>query len=101
MEISRELLPHQALGDAAEVHGDHVEEDPQGGGPEVEVGQLFREKPGPVDARHDEVEHGESQPADAGQRLCRTQFVRPMVSMAPVNAKAACLWGQRCNIPIM
>ncbi len=31
-------------------------------------------------------------PADASQRLCRTQFVRPMLSMAPVNAKAACLY---------
>ena len=31
-------------------------------------------------------------PADAAQRLCRTQFVRPMLSMAPVNAKAACLY---------
>ena len=31
-------------------------------------------------------------PADAAQRLCRTQFVRPMLSMATVNAKAACLY---------
>ncbi len=31
-------------------------------------------------------------PADATQRLCRTQFVRPMLSMATVNAKAACLY---------
>ncbi len=31
-------------------------------------------------------------PADAAQRLCRTRFVRPMLSMAPVNAKAACLY---------
>ena len=31
-------------------------------------------------------------PADAGQRLCRTRFVRPMITMAPVNAKAACLY---------
>ncbi len=31
-------------------------------------------------------------PADAGQRLGRTRFVRPMLSMAPVNAKAACLY---------
>ena len=31
-------------------------------------------------------------PADAGQRLCRTQFIRPMLSMAPTNAKAACLY---------
>lgn len=30
--------------------------------------------------------------ASAGQTLCRTQFVRPMLSMAPVNAKAACLY---------
>ncbi len=29
---------------------------------------------------------------DAAQRLCRTQFCRPMVTMAPVNAKAACLY---------
>ncbi len=26
------------------------------------------------------------------QTLCRTKFVRPMISMAPVNAKAACLY---------
>ncbi len=31
-------------------------------------------------------------PAAASQTLCRTQFVRPMVSMAPVDAKAACLY---------
>ncbi|HBQ37219.1 MAG TPA: branched-chain amino acid aminotransferase [Rhodobacteraceae bacterium] len=31
-------------------------------------------------------------PADASQTLGRTQFVRPMISMAPVNAKAACLY---------
>jgi branched-chain amino acid aminotransferase len=31
-------------------------------------------------------------PANASQTLCRTQFVRPMVSMAPVDAKAACLY---------
>ena len=31
-------------------------------------------------------------PADASQTLCRTQFTRPMVTMAPVNAKAACLY---------
>lgn len=31
-------------------------------------------------------------PMDAGQTLCRTQFIRPMLSMAPVNAKAACLY---------
>ncbi len=31
-------------------------------------------------------------PSDATQTLCRTQFVRPIVSMAPVNAKAACLY---------
>lgn len=31
-------------------------------------------------------------PADAGQTLCRTQFIRPMLTMAPVNAKAACLY---------
>ncbi|HHS94503.1 MAG TPA: branched-chain amino acid aminotransferase [Rhodobacterales bacterium] len=31
-------------------------------------------------------------PADAGQRLCRTQFTRPMITMAPTNAKAACLY---------
>ena len=31
-------------------------------------------------------------PADATQRLGRTQFVRPMLTMAPVNAKAACLY---------
>ncbi len=31
-------------------------------------------------------------PAEAGQRLCRTRFVRPMLSMAPVDAKAACLY---------
>ena len=31
-------------------------------------------------------------PPDATQTLCRTQFVRPMLSMAPVNAKAACLY---------
>ena len=31
-------------------------------------------------------------PADAAQRLCRTQFIRPMLTMAPVNAKAACLY---------
>ncbi|PCH75515.1 MAG: branched chain amino acid aminotransferase [Rhodobacteraceae bacterium] len=31
-------------------------------------------------------------PATASQTLCRTRFVRPMVSMAPVDAKAACLY---------
>ena len=31
-------------------------------------------------------------PADASQTLCRTQFTRPLQSMAPVNAKAACLY---------
>ena len=31
-------------------------------------------------------------PATASQTLCRTQFTRPMMSMAPVNAKAACLY---------
>ncbi|MCZ4279610.1 branched-chain amino acid aminotransferase [Kiloniella laminariae] len=31
-------------------------------------------------------------PATYSQTLCRTQFIRPMVSMAPVNAKAACLY---------
>ncbi|MCP5038939.1 MAG: branched-chain amino acid aminotransferase, partial [Rhodobacteraceae bacterium] len=31
-------------------------------------------------------------PADAVQTLCRTSFVRPMLAMAPVNAKAACLY---------
>lgn len=31
-------------------------------------------------------------PADASQTLCKTQFTRPMQSMAPVNAKAACLY---------
>jgi branched-chain amino acid aminotransferase len=31
-------------------------------------------------------------PASASQTLCRTQFTRPMMSMAPVNAKAACLY---------
>lgn len=31
-------------------------------------------------------------PADASQTLCRTEFTRPMQSMAPVNAKAACLY---------
>ena len=31
-------------------------------------------------------------PADASQRLGRTQFIRPMLSMATVNAKAACLY---------
>jgi len=31
-------------------------------------------------------------PADAAQALCKTQFTRPMQSMAPVNAKAACLY---------
>ncbi len=31
-------------------------------------------------------------PADASQTLGRTQFVRPMMNMATVNAKAACLY---------
>ncbi|HFC04936.1 MAG TPA: branched-chain amino acid aminotransferase [Rhizobiales bacterium] len=31
-------------------------------------------------------------PADASQTLCKTQFTRPMQTMAPVNAKAACLY---------
>ncbi len=31
-------------------------------------------------------------PSDAVQTLCRTQFVRPLITMAPVNAKAACLY---------
>lgn len=31
-------------------------------------------------------------PADANQTLCRTQFIRPIIAMAPVNAKAACLY---------
>jgi len=31
-------------------------------------------------------------PASATQTLCRTRFVRPMLTMAPVNAKAACLY---------
>ncbi len=31
-------------------------------------------------------------PGDSTQTLCRTLFVRPMLSMAPVNAKAACLY---------
>jgi branched-chain amino acid aminotransferase len=31
-------------------------------------------------------------PADAGQTLCSTGFVRPMITMAPVDAKAACLY---------
>lgn len=31
-------------------------------------------------------------PATVSQTLCRTRFVRPMVSMAPVDAKAACLY---------
>ncbi len=31
-------------------------------------------------------------PANASQTLCRTQFTRPMMTMAPVNAKAACLY---------
>ncbi len=31
-------------------------------------------------------------PADATQTLCRTQYVRPLLSTAPVNAKAACLY---------
>lgn len=31
-------------------------------------------------------------PVEATQALCRTQFIRPMQSMAPVNAKAACLY---------
>ncbi|MCF6317205.1 MAG: branched-chain amino acid aminotransferase [Marinosulfonomonas sp.] len=31
-------------------------------------------------------------PADASQSLCRTQFIRPVITMAPVNAKAACLY---------
>ncbi len=31
-------------------------------------------------------------PPDAVQTLCKTQFTRPMQSMAPVNAKAACLY---------
>ena len=31
-------------------------------------------------------------PADASQTLCRTQFIRPVLTMAPVNAKAACLY---------
>jgi len=31
-------------------------------------------------------------PADASQTLCRTQFIRPVITMAPVNAKAACLY---------
>lgn len=31
-------------------------------------------------------------PADASQRLTTTQFVRPLLSMATVNAKAACLY---------
>lgn len=31
-------------------------------------------------------------PADAAQTLCKTRFTRPMQSMAPVNAKAACLY---------
>ncbi len=31
-------------------------------------------------------------PTTYTQTLCRTSFVRPMVSMAPVNAKAACLY---------
>lgn len=30
--------------------------------------------------------------ADASQTLCRTEFIRPMINMAPVNAKAACLY---------
>ena len=30
--------------------------------------------------------------AEATQTLCRTSFVRPMLAMAPVNAKAACLY---------
>ncbi len=31
-------------------------------------------------------------PADASQTLGRTQFIRPMITSAPVNAKAACLY---------
>ena len=31
-------------------------------------------------------------PADASQTLCRTRFIRPVITMAPVNAKAACLY---------
>lgn len=31
-------------------------------------------------------------PASAAQTLCRTQFVRPLLSMALVDAKAACLY---------
>jgi branched-chain amino acid aminotransferase len=31
-------------------------------------------------------------PPDAVQTLCKTRFTRPMQSMAPVNAKAACLY---------
>ena len=31
-------------------------------------------------------------PPTASQTLCRTQFVRPLMTMAPVNAKAACLY---------
>ena len=30
--------------------------------------------------------------ADAAQTLGRTQFIRPLITMAPVNAKAACLY---------
>ncbi len=31
-------------------------------------------------------------PADATQTLCRTQYIRPIQAMMPVNAKAACLY---------
>lgn len=30
--------------------------------------------------------------ADASQTLGRTEFIRPLITMAPVNAKAACLY---------
>jgi branched-chain amino acid aminotransferase len=37
-------------------------------------------------------------PASATQTLCRTHFVRPMLNMAPVNAKAACLYANNARM---
>ncbi len=37
-------------------------------------------------------------PASATQTLCRTRYVRPMLNMAPVNAKAACLYANNARM---
>src|SRR4030095_7325292 len=57
--VLRELLPHEALSDAAPIHRDDVEHHAEKSDPEMPVGELGGVESGVVEAREQPIKHAE------------------------------------------